>query len=250
MKEKNANNKKKELNKNNPSQVSVLHIGKTAGTALFTALKEHNEKSEKKLMLHGHSYSLKMLWKKAPKRNVVFGVREPISRYISAFNSRLREGLPRHHTPWSNAERVAFSMFKTPNELAEALSAGDATRKAAAELSMWAIKHVNKPLAAYLGGVEYLKKHNDKIKFVYLTETFDKDFEVMRDILKLGDVLLPTDEVSAHRMPSEMSTALSEAARDNLRRWYEQDLQVYEYCKGIHQKMVENRTAEPDAEAA
>ena len=148
-------------------KVSVLHIGKTAGTALFTALKEAN--TEQKLVLHGHAFTLKSVWENFPQRSVVFGVREPVSRYVSAFNSRLREGLPRHHTPWNKSEQVAFGLFKTPNDLAEALSSNDKMERAVAELSMLGIKHVNKPLTAYLGGIQNLEKNKSKIKFVYLT---------------------------------------------------------------------------------
>jgi hypothetical protein len=226
-------------------KISILHIGKTAGTALFAAIRKAN--SDNKIILHGHAFSINTVWKKFPQRNVIFGVREPLARYVSSFNSRLREGLPRHHTPWTKSEKVAFSLFPTPNALAEALSSPNAMEKAAAELSMLGIKHVSKPLASYLGSVDYLRKHKEKIKFVYLTETFNQDFEIMKTMLALGEVSLPTDDVGAHRMPDEMDTSLSDKARENLASWYEKDMEIYDYCKSMHEQFVEALNISRDA---
>ncbi|MDQ9171143.1 hypothetical protein Q8A64_12085 [Oxalobacteraceae bacterium R-40] len=111
--------------------------------------------------------------------------------------------------------------------------------KAAAELSMLSIKQVSKPLSAYLGGVDNIRKNKEKIKFVYLTESFDQDFEIMRSLLSLGDISLPKDDVGAHRMPTEMATALSDKARTNLMRWYEKDLEIYAYCKTMHEQFLD-----------
>ena len=218
-------------------KVSILHIGKTAGTALFAAIRQ--AKTDNKIILHGHAFSIHTVWKKFPQRNVIFGVREPLARYVSSFNSRLREGLPRHHTPWTKSEQVAFSLFPTPNALAEALSSSSPMERAAAELSMLGIKHVSKPMSSYLGSVDNLRKNKEKIKFVYLTETFDQDFEIMRRMLSLGEVSPPKDDVGAHKMPDEMDTRLSDKARENLMRWYQKDLEIYDYCKTMHQQFIE-----------
>ena len=111
-------------------RTSVLHVGKTGGTALISALRSAGTNEE--LEFHGHVATLKWLWSKNPRRRVIFGVREPVSRFVSAFNSRLRQGRPRHFTPWNKGEEIAFSLFDSPNELAEAIYAEDRLRRAVA----------------------------------------------------------------------------------------------------------------------
>jgi hypothetical protein len=107
---------------------------------------------------------------------------------------------------------------------------------------MLGIKHASKPLSSYLGSVDYLRKHKEKIKFVYLTETFNQDFGIMKNMLALGDVALPTDDVGAHKMRDEMDTSLSDRAKENLIRWYEKDMEIYVYCKTMHEQFVEKLT--------
>ena len=106
--------------------VHVLHIGKTGGTALQEALKDNLRTSKYKIKLHGHNFKLKNVPKGA---SVVFFVRNPMDRFISAFYSRKREGRPRFDNPWRRSEKRAFSMFNTPDELAVALSSGDSNLK-------------------------------------------------------------------------------------------------------------------------
>lgn len=112
---------------------------------------------------------------------------------------------------------------------------------------MLGIKHACKPLSSYLGSVDYLRKHKEKIKFVYLTETFNQDFEIMKTMLALGEVSLPTDEVGAHKMPDAMDTTLSDKAKENLTRWYEKDVEIYAYCKTMHEQFVEKLNFPRDA---
>jgi len=217
--------------------ISVLHIGKTGGTALNTILKEADK--DKYLEFHGHRTYLSELWNEFPERDVIFGVRDPISRYVSAFNSRLRQGLPRHHSPWTRKEQIIFSKFQTPNLLAEALSSSNLEEKEAAEFAMRGIKHVNKKLTVFLGSVENLRNNESKIKFVYLVETMNSDFEIIKNILGIAaDVTLPTDPVVAHKTPDGMSVELSENAKRNLSSWYCEDIEIYEYCKDLRQRLV------------
>lgn len=61
----------------------------------------------------------------------------------------------------------------------------------------------------------------------------------MRQMLSPGDVSLPGDDVSAHRMRSEMETRLPDKARENLSCWYEEDLEIYDDCMTIHHQFAE-----------
>ena len=48
--------------------------------------------------------------------------RDPVARYVSGFDSRLRQGAPSRHAPWRGDEEWAFSQFPDPNSLALALN--------------------------------------------------------------------------------------------------------------------------------
>ena len=169
-----------------------------------------------------------MLWKKNPSRKVVFGVREPIARFVSGFNSRLRQGQPTHYTPWSPSEAIAFHYFKTPNELAEGLTDGNPLTKSIAEMSMWAIKHVNKPYYIALCPLKKMKDNIDKIEFVYVVERMQEDFKRLLPVLGINEEMeLPSDDVACHRSPEGMNKNLSPQAIENLKSWYVVDFEIY-----------------------
>ena len=98
-----------------------LHIGKTGGAAVKHALKPVAAAGH--LMLHGHDVRLHDV---APGEQVFFFLRDPLSRFVSAFYSRQREGRPRYVVPWTPDEEAAFGRFRTANELADGLSSTSA----------------------------------------------------------------------------------------------------------------------------
>jgi hypothetical protein len=73
----------------------------------------------------------------------------------------------------------------------------------------------------------------------YLTGIVSQDFEIMRNILSLVSVALPTDDVGPHRMPGEMDARLTDKARENPMRWYEKVLEIYACCRRLHQQFID-----------
>src|SRR2546422_4622972 len=122
--------------------IHVLHVGKTGGTALNHVLDEYQHLSRYQPVFRGHEATLTDI---PAGERYLFVIRNPLSRFVSAFNSRLREGRPRYHYPWRDEERVAFAIFATPDELATALSSGDPMRREQAERAMGGIGHLNTP---------------------------------------------------------------------------------------------------------
>ena len=97
----------------------LLHIGKTGGTAANAVLKANNKRGVGEYVAcYKHKIGLRDVSRDDMCERLMFIIREPVSRYISAFNSRLRMGYPRHHGEWSPREEEAFAHFKTPNQLA------------------------------------------------------------------------------------------------------------------------------------
>jgi len=206
----------------------VLHVGKTGGTALTHVLLEHSEAANHRLLLHGHDVTLSHV----PRgEQFTFTLRDPISRFVSAFNGRLREDRPRYHYPWRDEERIAFSIFETPEKLASALSSPDEVERAAAERAMQGIAHVNTPYRRWFGSIESFRRRLSDVFFVGFQERLDEDFELLKRKLGLApEARLPTDPVAAHRSADAVPAPLSETARTNLERWYATDFEFVGFC--------------------
>jgi hypothetical protein len=143
----------------------VLHIGKTGGSYFSDVLAQLKPSGEL-VNRFSHGLNAQKAFEMCPNGQIVFVVREPSSLFVSAFNSRLRRGQPRYNVDWSPAEVIAFRIFHTPNELAEALSSADPLRKACANFAMLSIVHVNRCLKFYLRSVDFLEKNKYRIGYI------------------------------------------------------------------------------------
>ncbi len=209
--------------------VHFLHIGKTGGMAIRHALKPYRETARFKIRRHGHRQTLRDI---PQGEGVIFFLRDPLTRFASGFNSRLRRGEPRHHNPWTAAEQEAFSRFDTPNRLATALSSDDEDTRYRARRAMKDISHVNAPYWRWFESEEYFLSRLDDIFFIGFQETLSADFQSLK--LKLGlpqSVSLPTDDKLAHRNPLFLDRTLDAEAVANLKAWYAEDIQFYMQCK-------------------
>jgi hypothetical protein len=212
-------------------RVHVLHIGKTAGTALGHTLVEHAHSSPYELVFGGHELTLADV----PRgEKAVVTLRDPLSRYVSAFNGRLREDRPRYHYPWTDEERLAFERFTTPDELGVALSARNPLRRRRAERAMRGIGHVKTSYRSWLGDERQLREREDDLFFIAFVERLDDDFELLKR--KLGfpaEARLPADDTVAHRTPADFTRDVSPVAQQNLSRWYAEDLALVELCREL-----------------
>jgi hypothetical protein len=209
--------------------VAVLHIGKTAGTALKAVLDaQKNIDSLFPVEIFSHEMTLPRLCGERPDHQVIFFVRDPLSRFVSAFNSRLRRGQPRYNSQWTKAEEVAFSHFSTANQLAEAL----AKQEPRAISAMAAISHIRQTLVYFLGSIELLERERDRILFIGEQERFDADLAMLRELLRVNpSIITPTDDIGAHRNPSHMQRELSDMAARAVTAWYDEDYRILEWCR-------------------
>lgn len=197
--------------------VHLLHIGKTGGTAVKQALAGIVTKRYR-IVAHPHEFTIRDV---PVGEKVVFFVRDPISRFVSGFYSRQRQGKPRYNVPWSPAEAVAFSRYSTPRELALGLAAPDATDRASAEQAMRSIQHVNSSYWDWFGDPENLATRIDDVIFVGAQEQLNEDFETLKNLLGVDQsVELPRDPTAAHCNPESLDRTLAEQAVATLARWY------------------------------
>jgi Sulfotransferase family len=211
--------------------VHVFHVGKTGGTALNHVLVEHADVTRYRPVFGGHQLTLADV---PGGERFMFFVRDPLTRFVSAFNSRLREGRPRYHYPWREEERAAFAVFKTPDQLARALSSADPDDRARAEQAMRDIGHLNTRYSYWFGDEAAFRERLPDVFFIGFQERLDEDFELLKRKLGLPpEAQLPRGDVAAHQTPAGFDTHLGEAARDNLERWYEADVVFFELCREL-----------------
>ena len=212
-------------------KLTFLRIGKTGTTALRIPIAAHIAvHPDARIKVVGHNVLLRDML--PPEMGAIaLTIREPVSRYVSAFNSRLRMGKPRYDNPWNKAEAKAFGLFKTPNMLAEALYSDDQKTRKRARKAMEAIRMVKKGYAHFLESIELLETMKDRIVFIGAQEHLASDFELFKKLLGMDPSLtLPEDDIASHRTPAGYEKTVSELGRANLARFLEDDYKLYEWC--------------------
>ncbi len=196
----------------------IIHISKTGGTALRAALAPYARTHA--LLLHGHETRLSDI---PPGEKVAFGVRDPVSRFVSGFNSRLRRGRPRYDIAWTAAQAEGFARFPTPGSLAEALATGGQGAGAAKAL-IAAIPHTARGLTHWLDSAATLHARRADIALIWRQEDLAADFVRLTRMLRLPEGSgLPTDAIAAHRTPDGFSRMLSPAGEAAIRAHYAED---------------------------
>jgi hypothetical protein len=136
--------------------------------------------------------------------------------------------LPRHNIEWSDIEREGFSRFRTPNALAEALSADDLAMREFAIRLIRGIFHLAVPLSYWLTSCDYLRSRANDILWIMFQKNLSEDFEEIKSILSLPESLrLPDDLVGSHRTPQEFEATLSATGEVNVRSWYAGDFPLF-----------------------
>ncbi len=209
--------------------VHFLHIGKTGGVAFKTALRSCQPGVGYHIVVERHGCHLDHL-PRADK--FCFLLRDPVRRFASAFNSRLRMGRPLNNNPWNPVEARVFTRFTTPNELAEAIDSSDAEKRSLAHEGMRGIKHVKSSYWTWFRNERYFISQVHRLFFVGFQETLSEDFSIFCHLAKLPDSLrLPSSPVQAHRTPEGLDAKLSERGEANIRAWYRADYRLIEICR-------------------
>jgi hypothetical protein len=210
----------------------MLHIGKTGGTAMKEVFKSLDPSLGRyEVMTHRHMARLTGI----PRGDkIFFVVREPVDRFVSGFNSRLRQGRPRYFTAWTPAEEAAFGWFPTADSLGRALSSEDVEERAHAYSAMIAIRHVRDSYWDWFRSREYLESRAKDLLLIQWFPDLTATFPRLCEALGLPDsVQLPTDDIRTHRSPKDVDRTLSDLAVANLERWYGRDYAFIDLCAGL-----------------
>ena len=209
-----------------------LHIRKTGGTAVKYALRNVYETEKYILRLHPHDTRLCDI---PVGEKAFFFLRDPSTRYVSGFNSRLRRGWPRYNSRWSDGEEVAFRYFTSADELARALfEEGNAKKREEARYAISNIRHINQGYFYWFDSIQYFLSRINDVLFFGFQESLNEDFYKLKDLLGLDSSIgLPQSDFDSHKTPSNYNISLSTKAVKNLKRWYKSDYKFLTFCKNI-----------------
>jgi hypothetical protein len=225
-----------EIYMNTKIKIHFYHIGKTGGTNIKMTLVKNFVTYKRKyiyinkyiIILHDHLFGLSDT---PVGEKIIFFLREPVKRYVSGFNTRLRQEKPFAFVPWDEKEKKAFSKFITPNELALALHSEDCLLRKDAEDAMRNIGHINTSYFDWFIDFDTFIEREKDILFYGFQEHFDDDFNKLKKILGIpGHIYLNKDDLFSHKTPSYLNNKLDEAATKNIEKWYEEDIKFYNYC--------------------
>ena len=205
--------------------IHFLHISKTGGTNLVNLLEKVNADQDRYFFIkRGHDTRLRDLPK---SHRYFFTVRDPISRFVSGFYSRQREGKPRHLVEHTTEERLAFAQFAKPNELAAALQPDHSKYREAVE-AVNSISHTRRHMFHNFGdSFDFLSERPPLM--VLRQEHLSED--VISLFCQLGidiDPTLSTDPRVAHNNDYGGFGAIPLTAMEsnNVRRWYQRDYEL------------------------
>lgn len=213
--------------------IHFMHIPKTGGSALKITFKTHNISV---LEMHGHTFTLKDV---KDTDGVVFSIREPISRFCSAFYSRQRQGRPLYNSKWSSIEEKIFTTFKEPDVFVKALSSNKLDLKKLAQSAFTSIGHF-RSLSHWLINIEYIKLKQDSIVWILEQNSLNEDFSKLTKILHIDkEMTLPEGDARIHKN-SISKYSLSEDSIAILQGVYRADYEIINYCKQIKKLLILN----------
>lgn len=215
--------------------IHFLHIGRCGGSAIKRALAGVPD-----FVLHERGARLRDV---PPGEKFFFVVRHPVERFVSGFNSRLRRQMQGRGEPWSDAETLAFHIFKTPNELGEALASDDRKLRTVAAAAMRGILHVREPMTYWLDPGELQARKGDVLAILRMAR-LDADFTRMRNTLGLGSGVALLDDLTDGRAP-RAAAELSELATARISRHYRADIDLFNFCIQLRRELDHARPALP-----
>ncbi|MBA3464123.1 MAG: hypothetical protein H0T46_29480 [Deltaproteobacteria bacterium] len=224
--------------------IHLLHIGKTGGTTLKQMVKGAgaDQLPDRRVVLHLHGTRAVDVFARDEPGAVAFFVRDPVARFVSGFNSRLRKGAPIANIPWRPAEEITFARFATPNDLAEALSSKHEVQQDRAFVAMDSLIHTRLHLTYWLRSPDYLESRIGGIAFAGSQERFTEDVGRFFDLLGVPPPIVD----HAHQAPAGSSTELSDVATRNLQTWYADDFALYDWVVRRRDTWTTDRLLERD----
>ena len=226
--------------------ICLLHPGKTGGTYLKSVIRHNKARWSRPIQLLSHRETITSTLRDfGPDRKLAFTFRDPAARFVSAFQSRRRQGRPTYNRMWSPAEATSFLYFDTANQLAEALDAPHERDKSAAFFAFNAIMHIKTDYSFHFEDLTTLADEASNIITCIDTRHLQEHLPTFLTSLGIAGYELP-ETVERHANP-ETPEQLSTRALNNLRSFWAMEFEFYnafkdiERTKGSHMTTVDTK---------
>ena len=214
------------------SPICVLHPGKTGGTYLKSVIRHNKARWSRPIEPVSHRETIATTLRDfGPERKLAFTFRDPAARFVSAFQSRRRQGRPKYNRMWSPAEATSFLYFDTANELAEALSSSSEKTKSAAYFAFNAIMHIKTNYSYHFESLKALARETPNIVACLDVRNMEQDLPGFLDALGIKDHEFPAS-ADRHENP-EQADPLSETALTNLQSFWAVEFEFYAAFKRL-----------------
>lgn len=215
--------------------IAFLHIGKNAGTQITHIAQYIRAETGIHILSLPHSKRLGNIDLDIP---YFFSIRDPFSRFVSAFYSRKRKGQPRFYNEWTAHEALAFKHFAHANDLAEQLfSPGE--KGAQAMAAIHSISHTSMQQIDWFTQCGYFLEQRPPL-WIIRQEHFNEDiatFLTKAQIdLSVDSLPISSDSTVAHKNDYSEIPPLSDKAKQNLAKWYARDIAFYDACEAWMEK--------------
>lgn len=226
--------------------VGFLHIGKTGGTSVLRSVATLARERGRQVLWLNHDARLPPLLTLFPHLRITCTLRDPVERWVSGFNSRLRGGRPARDVPWTPGEAAAFSFFAVPQDLATAFGSRDPRQVSAARFAQGAISHLRRGYAFHFGSARWVRENAERFASIARVETLEADLPRLLEGLELA----PPDGLHAprlHETPAAMTTTLPDDARAALREVLAEEVAIHDALLDIRARRL--APSEPTHEA-
>ena len=246
FKDKNIENNNIENNKKiySDQHITFIHIGKCGGTTVSSFLKKY-------LINYNEIHTRKPNYN--PNTKYIIWLRDPISRFISAFNMSYdiinnNSLLGGKHiyvnnkfdpNKWDSEYINLINYFKTPNNLAEALNIEHPDYNNAMKLLSFTklktgFQHISAGISWYLSD-KFLNDAKDNIIFIGRQENLSNDIEKLRLVLQQYNINLPKDYVLENkRIANKYNKTLLNKAMINLNEYLKKDYEIINTLEQIN----------------
>ena len=183
----------------------MIHIGKCGGTTIHTILNKYKYK-----IIHKHIEPVKF----NPNRKYIILLRNPISRFISAFNWRYHNVcVTKTQENRFIGEKELLNKYKTINALAKDIYNLDGSLKINFKKKRFYIHHIYEDINFYIG--KFLNNCKpENIHGIIMTETIKEDLNILFNI----------NEDIPHKLKNkEYDKTLSELGYNNLKKYLNKD---------------------------